>query len=326
MAALKSLPGFSFLICPDSAILLEQLAGMLESFPASAGRWERHVFWGDELPGPEFWEALGQQSLFPSSRAIIVRRAQEWPAQVWKNLSSTLASSASDIWPLLCLEGAFERNSPKIPVHILKTSCYAHAEKKGWIWKRPPLSTAGLAAFVRERASRKGLKFSPSAMQLFCDSVLPDASCIGNEIDKLALISPDGNISEEMIGQGSVSPEADAFACVRLLQEGRLASVWKEVGRSDESSLLFFLIALMSREFRLYWQILAGASPRMYPADAAKKQAQARKMGFAGISAGLACLADAEWKVKSGKMTPEQSLEKLLVNLSALCSGNAMTA
>ena len=320
MALAKNRPAFSFLACSDSALLLEQIEILLNQFPPSQGAWERAVFWADEPPPAEFWDSLEQNSLFVTRKAVIVRNAQEWPAQVWKNLSASLSSVKEDIWPILCLEGAFEKNSPKIPQAILKSACYIHAEKKGWVWKKAPLTLSSLGAYAREKAKRKGLVFTPAALQLFCESILPNASCVSNEIEKLSLQSPDGNINEDMLTLNGVSLEADAFSCVRLLMEGNLPAVWREIARSDSSSLLFFLISLLSREFRLYWQILMGESPRMYPGEAAKKQSQARKMGLEKLARAFASLAEAEWQVKSGKLAPEQSLHKLVVNLSELCA------
>lgn len=316
-------PAFCLLVCPDSALLLEHIAEMLSAWTPAGGKWEKRVYWGDEPPGDKYWNDLDQQALFPASKAVIARRSNEWPAQVWKSLASVKDISSVDVWPLFCLEGAFERGQPKIPAYIQKSELYQHAEKKGWIWRMPPLVGAGLVKYARAQADRAGLKLSTQCMEQLCSSVLPDASSIRNEIEKLDLISRSRELAPELVVMDSGAPESDAFNCMRMLLSGNIAGVWKELQRSDDS-LLFLLLALLAREFRLYWQILAGESPRLMPADAAARNAKARDLGFSGISSAFALLAEAEWNVKSGTMTPSQSLEKLVVAVATIFSGKSV--
>lgn len=316
-----SRPAFSILVCPDSALLLEHIAAMLSACPPSTGDWERHVFWGDEPPGANFWESLGQQGLFPVYRAVIVRNAQEWPSQAWKNIDAALASSCSQIWPVLCIETAFEKGRPKIPALIQKSKCFQYAEKSSWIWTQPPLASAALSRYTREQAEKLGLRFAPGALELFTSAVMPDASSVKNELEKLALVVKDNLIKPEMIEIAQTSPEADAFRCIRMIIDGNLPGAWLEMERSGDPSFVFFLLALMAREFRLYWQILSGQNPRLHPREASVKKSLAEKMGFSKIAEGFSLLADAEWGIKSGRQTPEQTLHQLTVRLSTLYSG-----
>lgn len=314
----KERPPYYFLICPDSALLLDQLEASLKKWPPANGKWERRVYWGDEPQDDKFWNDLSQQGLFAINRAIIARHSEDWPAQTWKSLSSF--QPAADLFPFFCLEGAFEKGKPKIPAWVLKSDLYQKAEKNGWIWLKPPLSESALLNYAREEARKAGLKLSPECMELLCSSVLPEASSIKNEVRKLALIARDAEITPELMAMDASTPDADAFACSRLLLAGKLPETWRELRRSDDS-MLFLLLALLAREFRIFWQILAGEKPPLYPKDAAAKNAQAQKMGFARLSDAFALLAEAEWNVKSGQLSPGQSLEKMAIGLSRLCVG-----
>ena len=105
------------------------------------------------------------------------------------------------------------------------------------------------------------------------------------------------------------------------MESGDLAGVWRELARSDDGDrLLFSLLALLAREWRLLWEILAGEEPRLHPSDASFKRALAQRLGTAGLAQGFAALADAEWQVKSGRRSPSQSLESLAAAMTALCA------
>lgn len=309
-------PGFSFLICPDITLLKEELERQAGD---EASSWKRRVFWGDEEPGPQFWESLSQIGLFEENRIVIVRQAEAWPAVIWKELSRILAKKLDHVWPFFCLEVGFEKGKYKIPAHIQKTPCFGYADKKGWIWRSQGLEQ-NLANFSRARAKKLGLTFSADNFALFCATVQPDAQSVINELEKLALLAEHGKVEKSLLPETSASMENDAFALIRRLQAGDLAEAWSELQKDTDGGLLFFLIALLAREFRLLWQITAGENPRMHPAETRSKHALARKLGYKGIASGFAALADAEWQVKSGRQRPEQTLEYLCAQMSSLFS------
>lgn len=320
----KGRPGFSFLICPDSFLIRQQLDILTQQFAPPSGKWKTSVFWGDEAPGSRFWESLKQQGLFLEYRAIVIRRAQEWGAQIWKNLDAALASGSSAIWPIFCLEGEFEKGKHKIPVFIQKSRCFVYSEKQGWHWNNPPLAGKLLSRFVESEAKKRKLSLNAEALHLFCSSIRPDASSVINELDKLALLYADKAITPDMLNLEASSPEANAFECLKNLYNGNLAKVWQEISQSAASSLLFFLVALLARDLHIFWQLNSGKNPYLYPADAAIKKSIATRLGKKGIGQCFVLLADIEYHVKSGQLSPEQALDKLLVELGRLFSPHAV--
>lgn len=311
---------FSFLVCPDAELLKQKLAEMLAANPPAGGQWEKLVFWGDEEPGPRYWESLGQSGLFGGARVLVARQAQLWPAAVWKTLSAALGKAHAGVWPIFCLEVGWEKGKFKVPAHIAKTRCMVFAEKKGWVWTKQGLNGQAMREFVQSEAKKLKLSFSGRAFDIFCDSTTPDAASVCNELAKLALASADGQISENMISRDSSSPESDAFACVKKIMAGDLSGAWREISRGDAASLLFFLIALLARECRVLWQLNAGEKPWLHPSEAAAKRALAAKIGQNGVGNAFCALADAEWNVKSGKLNPDQALENLCVKLTKIFS------
>ena len=314
-------PGFSFLISADGHMLKTALDGLLAGWPPERGAWERHVFWGDEEPPPRFWELLSLEELFGAARAVVVRQAQLWPAAVWKKLSRAIARPAARTWPVFCLEGEWEKRRPRLPAHITRLRCFAFADERGWVWRGEGLSERDLPRHVRERARALGVNFEQDALAQFCASVPPDGLAIENELAKLGLMAGGAPVTTAMTATAGWSPECNVFACIRRMESGDLAGVWRELARSDDSDrLLFSLLALLAREWRLLWQITAGENVRLHPSDASFKRALAQRLGTGGIARGFAALADAEWQVKSGRRSPAQALESVAVEMTALCA------
>lgn len=325
-------PGFSFLVCPDGQLLRAQMERLLAAFPPASGQWERHVYWGDEEPSPRFWEQLTLQGLFGAPRVLVVRQAQLWPAAVWKKVSHALARPSEQCWPFFCMEVAWDKGQPKIPAHIAKLRCMAFADREGWIWRQDGLNERAVKKHVLQRSSELGLRFEQDALEQFCVSVPPDAQAIENELRKLLLLrnatqqtdgGPEpGRVTLAMTATASWSPECNVFDCIRHMEAGNLAAVWKELARSqDWDSLLFSLVALLARELRLLWQLWAGEKARVHPNEAAFKRQLAARLGPTALAEGFSTVMDAELQVKSGRRSPGQSLEYLATAMTALFAG-----
>lgn len=344
-----SLPasGFRFLVCPDSRLL----RSFMDEQPADfAGKTiERHVYWGDEEPPPRFWEQLTLQGLFGAPRILVARQAHLWPAATWKKISKALARPSDQCLAYFCLEVNWEKGQPKIPAHIAKLPCIAFADQQGWIRRDEGLTERNLGRYVRERAAALKLEFDPDALTQFCAAVPPDAQAVDSELEKLRLyrnallagsgpdVTPDstagigstnatssagstGRITAAMTSTAAWSPECNVFALIRSMEAGNMAAVCKELarGRKDCDSLLFSLLALLARELRLLWQVSAGESVRLHPADASAKKQLAIRLGPSLLADAMSLVVDAEFQVKSGRRSPEQSLDHLTARLTGL--------
>lgn len=332
-------PGFSFLVCPDGQMLRAQLARLLTLYPPVAGEWERHVYWGDEAPPPSFWEHITLHGLFPSSRAVLVRQAQLWPADVWKKISRILSSPSEHIWPQFCLEMPWDKGQPKIPAHLNRLPCMIFAERQGWVWKQGGLTEYSLKKYVQQRAHALSLCMDPEALEALCSCVPPDAQAIENELIKLAFLrnatlaqgsgtgAESFSISPSMIATGSSAAEGNIFSGLRQIQAGNLVGVWKEFSRSSDDGLLFALAGLLARECRMLWQLLAGEKVRMPPSGQAEKRRLAENLGAQGLAEIMSILVDVERKVKNGRYSTLQGLECLLERAAAVfCNANRAPA
>ena len=321
-------PGFSLLICPDGQLLRARLDRLLAAHPPRSGVWERRVYWGDEEPPAAFWEELTLPGLLGASRALVVRQAQLWPVAVWKKLSRALSRPTEQCWPFFCLEVPWEKGQPKLPAALTKLRCLKFAEEQGWLWRHEGLTPYSLKNHLVQRGRALGLRFAPDALERLCASVPPDARAVENELEKILLLRaaltaqgapqpPEVDLSQ--IPTGGWSPDCNVFACIQHMEAGNITALWQELARNEDGSgLLFSFLALLARELRLLWQIKAGENVRLYPKDAAAKRALAARLSPATLAEALAHVMDAEWQVKSGRRSPEQSLDFLAARLTGL--------
>ena len=313
--------GFSFCICPDGRLLREYVAGCLAAHALPGVSWERHVFWGDEDLPPVFWEHLAQPGLFADvQRALIVRQANALPAALWKRLSTALASPAAQCWPFLCLEVAWEKGQPKIPAHIAKLKCLEYAERQKWVWRQAGLDGRNLRAFVQKEAHARGLRFEAGALDALCAGLVPDASAVAAELDKLCLAAPDALISPSLAAQAAYVPPFDIFRFLRTMQAGDMRQAWNLIlrARLENEGLLFPLLPLLLREVRQLWQLAHGETVRSYSPDSEARQRLALSLGPVGLARFFALLFTAELAVKSGERQPDQALDALIADLGLL--------
>jgi DNA polymerase-3 subunit delta len=247
---------------------------------------------------------------------------------VWKSLSNALASPKEHCWPFFCLEMDWEKGQPKIPAHIMKLKCLAHADSQGWIWRHAGLDERSLRTFVQKEIKERKLRFEQGALELLCAGLIPDASAVAAELDKLALAAPDGLVSAELAAQAAHVPDFDIFRFLRLVRGGKVQDAWIDVlhARRENEGLLFPLLGLLIREARLLWQLVQGESVRVHPSELDAKRKLASRLGHEGLTRLFRLLFLADLSVKSGERQPEQALDALVADLSLLfAAGSART-
>lgn len=331
-------PGFNICLGPDSVLLKEHIGTLLAAHrptvaeagglpglaPSDSGEhpWEQHVFWGDEPLGAAFWEKLTLQGLFAQPRAVILRNAQNVPADGLKKVSAALGSINEQIWPFLCFEVEYERGKIKLPAHIGKLQCVQFAQKQGWYKEIPPLAPRDVKAFARDEAARQGLKLNPENLEAITRLLPPDAGAIRLELQKIALACPDGALTPEALSMLDYQADIDIFAFLQELQSGRNpAAVWGQYMKDHAASAdsgLFSFIAMLLREGRILWQLLAGEQVFLPPQVISVKTVLARNLGFGGLSRIWDLALQADKGVKTGERNPQQAFERLLADLFRL--------
>ena len=331
-------PGFFFCICPDAALLRswmesELLAPLIEQakqsgpslmgglMPASSAAPDIQTFWADEGLDRRFWDALTLLGMDGRQRVLIVRGAHQLSAEIWKKLSSSLATPRPGVLPVFCMECPWEKGQPKLPAHIAKLKCLAFAEKQKWQWRSPGLEARTLRQYVQREAASLGLRMAPEALNTLAEMLIPDASAVRGVLEQLSLASQDGAVDVSLVRQMTeFTPDAVIFDFIRQLENGNARAVWKTLLREGDGgeSLLFPLLTLMAREARTLWQMNAGEKVFVPQYVEAEKRRLAAKLGPAGLSAVFEALAAAEFSVKSGARSPLQAMESLVAQLTLI--------
>lgn len=313
-------PGFYFCICPDSALVREHLnREFLE--PLAPESPEVLFFWADEGLDRRFWDSLTLLGMDARLRILIVRGAHQLPAEVWKKLSAALATPRSGVFPVFCMECAWEKGQPKLPAHVAKLKCLAFAEKKKWVWRSIGLEARTLRQYIQRLAAERGVKLAPDALNTLSEMLIPDASAVCGVLEQLSLASSDGMVDAALVRQMTeFTPDAVIFDFIRQLENGRSREVWKTLLREGDGgeSLLFPLLTLMAREARMLWQMLAGEKVYCPQYVEAEKRRLAARLGFDGLSRLFTALMKAESSVKTGTRHPLQAMEELVAELSLL--------
>ena len=332
-------PGFFFCICPDAALLKswmerELIAPLAEQakqgsslmgglVPASSSAPDVQTFWADEGLDRRFWDALTLLGMDGRQRVLVVRGAHLLNAEVWKKLSSALATPRPGILPIFCMECPWEKGQPKLPAHIAKLKCLAFAEKQKWQWRSAGLDARTMRQFIQQEAQSLGLRMAPEALNTLSEMLIPDASAIRGVLEQLSLASDGGAVDVELVRQMTeFTPDAVIFDFIRQLENGKSRAVWKTLLREGDGgeSLLFTLLTLMAREARLLWQMNAGEKVFVPQYVEGEKRRLASALGVKGLSQILEALAAAEFSVKSGARSPLQAMESLVAGLSLIFS------
>jgi DNA polymerase-3 subunit delta len=315
------MPGFYFCVCPDGMLAREHVRSLLAG-PAGAGeKPEERVFWADEGLDGRFWEALTMPSFGRRPEALLLRGAHGLPADAWKKLSAALAAPRPDVLPVFFLESAWEKGRAKLPAHLAKARCLAFAEQRSWVWRNPGLDARALRPYLAQKAGEMGLTLRNGVLERLGEISPPDAAAASRLLEQLALAAPDGIVDEALTGQmAGHTPEVILFDFIRHLQNGNAFQVWKTLlGAGDGGeSLLFPLLALLTREARILWQILAGENVWLPQQIAGAKRSLAARLGCAGVAEIFRAALEAEQSVKSGRKQAAQAMEELTAGLVLL--------
>ncbi len=317
-------PGFTFLACPDPEIVRERIDRLIGEAGAP---FEKVVFWGDEELGPPFWSALTVGSLFSGSRAVVLRRAEACPAELWPKLASALRGFNPAVWPFFCLEGPFDRKGPKLPKGLVEQPYFKVAEKRGWLFVSAGLTPRDMGPLLADWAAGRGLDFEPGAAERLAAALPLDLARADNELARLELSLGDRTTVTVADAAGfGRHEELDGFAFLDALAGGRdPAAVWREIFDKQLAGeeMVFPLIGLLLYEARTMWRIASGddGDVRLPPSILQKKRAMARRLGASGLARLFEAAFAAEAGIKSGSRRTDQAMEYLTAELFRVFGG-----
>lgn len=317
-----SRPGYMFLICPDAELLHARIAELLDQHKAAD--YEKKVYWADEDLPPKFWDDLTLQTLFGSSKAVVLRRAHKLKAATWDTLDKTIASLSDASFLFICLEGKWERKGPPVPAVLKRRKCWSYAEKQKWFWQSAGLDEKTISGFVGKWAKTNGIHIDGPVLNGLTKALPRDARAARLELDKLDLAAgPERRIVMEHIDLIAHNEDMDFFQFMRAMSEGGdPVEIWRRVltNHSEKDSMVFMLTASLTREARALWMMLHGeeSAVRLPPFVKKQKKALAQRIGPARIARLFDMVMEAEIGIKTGQRRPEQALELLVASLTSL--------
>jgi len=236
---------------------------------------EREVFTAE--PGAN-WSTLGASaanlSLFASRKLIEIRIPSGKPgAEGGKALEALCARLPEDAIVLVML--------PELEWQQLKTAWFGALEDAGTVVEARAISREELPQWLAERLAQQQQRASVETLEWMADRVEGNLLAAKQEVEKLALLLPAGEISLDAIREAVTDVSRfERDGLVDAIHEGEPGRIARAVDSLEaEAEPLPLLLWALTEELRLMMQVSAGERPRRFldPDRLQRVQRTARK-------------------------------------------------
>jgi len=248
------------------ALLALEAADRIREAARRAGYDEREVFFAE--PGAD-WNRLGAAaanlSLFASKRLFEIRIPTGKPgAEGGRAIEAWCAKQPGDTVTLVML--------PELEWQQLRTQWFAALEGAGTVVEAKPISRDELPDWLAERLSRQGQRAAVETLEWLADRVEGNLLAARQEVEKLALLLPPGEIGLQAIRDAVTDVSRfERDTLVEAIHAGDVSRIARAVAslRAEDEPLPLLLWTL-AEELRLLITIAGGQRPRRYlPPDRA---------------------------------------------------------
>ena len=265
---------------PEALLALEA-ADRIREAARSAGATEREVFFVE--PGFD-WNRLSTTganlSLFASRRLIEIRIPTGKPGtEGAKAIAAWCAKLSDDTTTLVLL--------PELDWQQQKSSWLAALEAAGVLVEAKAITREELPDWLAKRLACQGQRASVETLEWLADRVEGNLLAAKQEVEKLALLLPEGEITLEAIRESVTDVarfERDALLdAIHAGDASRVARVVESLEAEGEPAPL--LLWTLAEELRLLMALAANQRPRRYlpPDRMAALQKTARRHGPASF-------------------------------------------
>jgi len=179
-------------IATDEPLLGIEAADRVRGAARTAGFDERRVFHAErEVPLDALLHEAGSMSLFASRRLLELRLSHR-PAKAF-------GDALADALPRLADDTRLLVSGPRLERQVTETAWFARLERAGWIVAIPVLERAQLPAWIAERLGRNRQRADAAALRLIAERVEGNLLAADQEVRKLALLLPAGELSVEAV-------------------------------------------------------------------------------------------------------------------------------
>lgn len=185
-----------YLVCGDETLLVNEAADAIRTRARAAGFSERELH---TVERGFDWDALladsRELSLFAQRKLIEIRMPTAAPGDAGSQAIVELATKGSPDNLVLIVTGKPDARA-QAPRWI------ASIEQHGALVQVYPIELARLGAWIRERLARHQLRADNAAIALLVERVEGNLLAAHQEIEKLALLLPPGELSAEQVLEG----------------------------------------------------------------------------------------------------------------------------
>ncbi len=214
-----------YLLSGDEPLLIQESGDQLRQSARSSGFSDREVFHAD---AGFSWESLLESSqslsLFCDKQLIELHIANGKPGTKGSTILTQLLQDPSpdNLLIIYC---------PKLDASAQRSSWFKAIDKTGAVLQYWPVEPQRLPGWIQQRCRAAGLTIDADAAQQLADRVEGNLLAAAQEIEKLKLLSSDGNLDQEAITSGvadharydvyallDAALEAKPARCLRILQ------------------------------------------------------------------------------------------------------------
>ena len=316
----KNLRGLYVLSCED-AFKINHYTDLL--FKAWGKGEQLNRLYADEIAPDEILEQLQTSSLFSPAKFLVLQQgermqAKQWEAFLplldWQPDGSCLVIQAAKVDARFKFFQALGK--AESPMALVKMDTSQRSESSAW-----------LASFL----VGSGKELDAAARELCLDLASSNLSELKHLVERACLFSGDEKIvrREHVLAVGCLVNPEDIFAFTGSLLLGdraaALSYLEKLVGQGEEA---LPLVGLLARQYRWLLQILTlraegendatiASKAGIFPAAAKVLFPAARRLGSKGVVRGLFTLSQTDLKLKSSRLSKQQLLTELVLELSA---------
>ena len=244
---------------PETLLALEA-ADRIREAARKGGATERETFFVE--PGFD-WARLGATasnlSLFASKRLIEIRIPTGKPgAEGGRAIEAWCASLPAEDLTLVVL--------PELEWQAFKTNWFASLERAGVVVEAKSIEREQLPDWLAERLARQKQSASVETLEWLADRVEGNLLAARQEVEKLALLLPEGNITlaalREAVTDVSRFERDTLVEAIHAGDAGRIARVLDSLEAEGEP--LPLLLWTLADEVRLVMSLAAGERPRRF--------------------------------------------------------------
>ncbi|MER8043048.1 DNA polymerase III subunit delta [Streptomyces sp. NPDC094032] len=260
---------------------------------------------------------LTSPSLFAERKVLIMRNAQDLPAETIKEIKAYLDAPVEDISLVVLHAGGAKGKG------LLDAARKAGAREVACPKTTKP---AERLTFVRQEFRSLGRSATPEACQVLVDAIGSDLRELAAAVAQLTA-DVDGTIDESVVGRYYTGrAEASSFTVADRAVEGRAAEALEALRWSLSTGVAPVLItSALAQGVRAIGKLSSARGGR--PADLARElgmppwkidrvRQQMRGWTPDGVSLALRAVAEADAGVKGGGDDPEYALEKAVVTIA----------